>query len=58
MFGRTANPCGACEYRLVWNVMLFEFRMLSALDFAVALKLASSASLISFQSCGTRTLMD
>ena len=48
MFGRTAKPCGACEYRFVWKVMLFALRMLSAFDFAVALKLASSAIAISF----------
>lgn len=52
MFGRTAKPWGACEYKLDWKVMLFALRMVSALDFAVALKLASSAVRVSFCSRG------
>lgn len=36
--------------------MLFEFRMLSAFAFAVALKLASSAAPISICSCGNQAL--
>lgn len=55
-FTLTANPCGAWEYRFVWNVTLFAFKMLSALDLAVALKVASSAMFVSHRCSNVRKL--